>query len=261
MSEILKAVLVLGIMGGALGLILAIASKVFYVEVDERIEEITDALPGANCGGCGFAGCSMCAASIVQGGPITACHSCSQDTISQIAEIMGVEDVEIEKEVAYVRCTGNNGSFDKFSYIGIDDCVAAAKVGGLGARSCSYGCVGMGSCIKSCKFDAISIVDGVAKVDKEKCTGCMACVSVCPKNLIVMIPYDSHTAIPCASEDIDKETAAACRKGCIGCGDCTANCPKGAVHVEGNLAVIDYEACVGCTACSYICPRRLIQND
>ena len=178
--NILYAVLILTVLGGVFGLVLSIASKVFEVKSDPRLAEILDALPGANCGGCGYAGCAGCAAAILEGkAPVNACPSNTGEKTARIAAIMGVEVQPVERRVAFVRCAGGDRAGHKFDkYVGLTDCVAAMKVAGNGTLDCAYGCLGLGSCVKACKFDAIHInARGVAEVDREKCVCCMQCAA------------------------------------------------------------------------------------
>ena len=170
--NILYAVLILTVLGGVFGLVLSIASKVFEVKSDPRLAEILDSLPGANCGGCGYAGCAGCAAAILEGkAPVNACPSNTGEKTARIAAIMGVEVKPVERRVAFVRCAGGDRAGHKFDkYVGLTDCVAAMKVAGDGPLDCTFGCLGLGSCVKACKFDAIHINSrGVAEVDREKC--------------------------------------------------------------------------------------------
>lgn len=258
--NIVYAILVLGVMGGVFGLLLAIASKVFYVEKDERIEPVTEALPGANCGGCGFSGCAAYAQAIVEGkASIGLCAAGGSESADKIAKIMGVESVEMERQVATVMCRGNHAT-KKGLYEGIQDCAAAMRIAGNGPNLCSFGCLGFGNCVKACQQDAIHIVDGVAKVDHEKCIGCMACASACPRGVIQAVPYSQDVVVACSS----KEKGAALRKycdiGCIGCKLCEKTCPNGAIHVVDNLAQIDYSKCNSCSSCAAKCPRHLIAD-
>ena len=191
--NIFYAVLTLGALGGVFGLVLAVASKVFEVKTDPRLDLILDCLPGANCGGCGYPGCAGCAAAILaKEAPVNACPSCSGLQTSRIAAVMGVEVQTVERRVAFVRCNGGERAGHKFErYVGIEDCVAAMKVSGNGTLECSFGCLGRGTCVEACKFDAIHInARGVAEVDREKCTCCMQCAAVCPRNVIVSMPYE-----------------------------------------------------------------------
>ena len=260
MMNVIYAILVLGVMGGIFGLVLAIASKVFAVEQDERLEPVTEALPGANCGGCGYTGCGAYAQAIVEGtAPLGLCAAGGQESVEKIAAIMGMEAVKMERQVALVKCRGNHAS-KKGGYEGIADCAAASRILGNGPNYCSYGCLGFGNCVKACPEGAISIVDGVAKVDHEKCIGCMACKAACPRGSIEAVPYSQDIVVACSS----KEKGAALRKfcdiGCIGCKICEKTCPHDAIHVIDNLATIDYTKCVSCSACAEKCPRHLIAD-
>lgn len=260
MTNVIYAILVLGIMGGVFGLLLAVASKVFAVEKDERLEPVTEALPGANCGGCGYTGCAAYAEAIVAGtAPLGLCAAGGKESVDKIAQIMGMESVEMERKVAVVMCRGNHAS-KKGVYSGIQDCAAASRILGNGPNYCSYGCLGFGNCVKACPQGAISVVDGVAKVDHDKCIGCMACASACPRGIIKEVPYDQDIVVACSS----KEKGAALRKfcdiGCIGCKMCEKVCPHDAIHVVDNLASIDYSKCVSCGACAEKCPRHLIAD-
>ncbi len=270
MNEIWIAVAILGGMGLLFGLILAVAAKVFHVETDPRLEQLTEVLPGANCGGCGYAGCGGYAEAVLKGeAPIGKCASGGNAAAEKMAEIMGGQAENVERRVAFVRCSGYHGvtpegktlgAKAKGEYEGIPDCLAATKVAGRGPTVCKYGCLGFGNCTKVCKYDAIHIVDGIAKVDKEKCVGCMSCAAVCPRNLIVPVDPAWDVTIPCASLAKSAATIRGCTAGCIGCGQCQKICPKGAITVEKNLAVIDYEKCDHCGLCTTVCPKKLINN-
>lgn len=268
--EILIAIGILGGLGLLFGLILAIASKVFYVKTDPRLEQLTEALPGANCGGCGFAGCGAYAQAVLEGkAPVGKCVAGGNPTAQAMAQIMGVKAEEVTRQVALVRCAGYHGTDEngkptgskmKGSYEGIPDCLAATKVGGRGPLICKFGCLGFGNCTKVCQYDAIHIIDGVAKVDPEKCVGCMACAEVCPRNLIVPVDYGRYAVIACASKAKGAVTIRGCTAGCIGCGLCKKICPEGAIHVEQNLAYIDYKKCTNCGLCATVCPKHLIAS-
>ena len=260
MDNILNALTVLGVLVAVFGLILAIASKIFAVETDDRLEPITAALPGANCGGCGFAGCGAYAQAIIDGkAEIGLCAAGGNEASNKIAAIMGVEAVEVERTVALVRCRGYDRRIKGY-YEGLNDCLAATKVGGRGQIACKFGCLGFGNCVKACRFDAIHIEDGVAMVDREKCTGCMSCAAVCPRNLIVSMPYKNEMYVSCASTARPKISAKVCNNGCIACRKCEKICHVGAISIVNNVAVIDYDKCVSCGLCSTACPKHIIRD-
>ena len=271
MDSILIAVGVLGALGLVFGLVLAIASKVFYVKTDPRLDQLNECLPGANCGGCGYAGCGGYAEAVLKGeAAIGLCASGGNECAERMAEIMGVKAEKVARKVALVRCSGYKGVDEngkltgakmKGEYEGIADCLAATKVAGRGPLICKFGCLGFGNCTKACKYDAIHIVDGIAKVDQEKCVGCMQCAAACPRNLIVPVEYGKHVVIACASTAKGAVTIRGCSSGCIGCGLCQKICPNGAITVEQNLATIDYSKCTSCGLCATVCPKKLIANN
>lgn len=266
--EIVIAIAILGGLGLIFGLVLAGASKLFYVETDPRLGKLTEALPGANCGGCGYSGCAAYAQAVLEGkAAIGLCASGGNDSAVAMAEIMGVKAEKVARRVALVRCSGAKvaddegnmgGSKLKGIYEGPKDCMAATKVAGRGPLACKYGCLGFGNCTKACKYDAIHVVNSVAVVDKEKCVGCMSCAAQCPRGLIVPVDYNNRTIIACASRAKGAVTVRGCSSGCIGCGLCQKNCPNGAIKVDRNLATIDYSKCISCGICAEVCPKHLI---
>ena len=269
MTDILIAIGILGGLGLVFGLVLAAASKVFYVEVDPRLEKLNECLPGANCGGCGYPGCSGYAEAVLSGeAPIGKCASGGTECANAMAAIMGVEAGEMVRMVALVRCSGyrtfdkdgnqTHGAKMKGNYEGFKDCLAASKVGGRGPISCKYGCLGFGSCTKACKYGAIKVVNGIAKVDREKCVGCMSCVKACPRGIITAVPYEKTTLVPCLSTAKGAVTTRSCSAGCIGCGLCKKICPENAISVVNGLAVIDYDKCISCGLCATVCPKKVI---
>ncbi len=261
-TGIVTATAIVGGVGILIAIFLSIFGNIFKVEVDEREAAIEEALPGNNCGGCGFPGCSGLAAAIVKGeAPVNGCPVGGAPVAEKVAEIMGVEAEAGEKKVAFVKCHGTC-ELTKFNYeyIGIKDCRMVSFVPSGGPKSCEYGCSGLGSCVGVCQFDAISIKDGVAVVDKEKCTACGKCIEICPKHLIELIPYNAKYAVACSSKDKGPDVMKKCQTGCIGCGICQKNCPKEAVEVKDFLAHIDQEKCVGCSICFQKCPKKIIEK-
>ena len=259
MITVLYAVAVLGILGALFGGILAYASKVFAVETDPRQEAIVEALPGANCGGCGYAGCSNYAEAVVKNGaPCNKCAPGGSVAAEKIAAVMGVAVEHSEPMVAFVQCSGGNRAATKYNYSGIDDCAADYASLGNGMHYCVSGCLGHGNCVKACKFDAIHVVNGVAVVDREACKGCEACKNACPKGMITMIPYSAKFVVPCHNPDKGSVTRKFCEIGCMGCKLCEKKCPHDAIHVDHNLASIDYSKCQHCGVCYDVCPRNLI---
>lgn len=258
---IIKALLVLGIMGGVFGAVLAIASKIFYVEVDPKQEQVRECLAGANCGGCGYPGCDGYAAAVAAGeAPVNKCVAGGAAAAEQIAAIMGVAAGEATKMVAFVPCSGVEGKASKrFNYTGPQNCQAAMLFGGKSNMDCRFACIGLGNCANACQFGAMSIVDGVAKVNREQCVGCGACVDACPKKIVKLVPYDQHVLVACSSCDKGAAVMKICDEGCIGCMKCQRECPADAIVIKDNLARIDVSKCVQCGHCSDICPRHIIK--
>ena len=261
-TAIIIAVATVGGVGLLISVFLSIFGNIFKVEVDEREQAVLSELPGNNCGGCGYAGCANLAEAIAKGeAPVNACPVGGAAVAEKVAAIMGLDASAGQKMVAYVKCAG---TCDKaglaYNYSGINDCVMAAGVPGGGPKSCDYGCMGMGSCVKACQFDAIHVIDGIAFVDKEKCTSCGQCIKTCPKNLIELIPYDAEYVVSCSSKDKGPQVMKVCNTGCIGCGICAKNCPVSAVTVTDFVAHIDQEKCTGCGACAQKCPKKVILN-
>ena len=262
MTTILYSILVLGILGGVFGAILAIASKIFYVEVDPKQEAVRACLAGANCGGCGYPGCDGYAAAVAAGdAPTNRCVAAGPEAAEKIAAIMGVDGGAAEKMVAFVPCSGTEGHAQpRFNYSGPKDCRAAMLFGGKSNKTCTFACIGLGTCTYACQFGAIRVVDGVAKVDRSKCVGCGACADVCPKSIIKLLPASQKILPVCSNKDKGAAVMKMCDFGCIGCMRCQRECPAGAVTVTDSLAVIDPEKCTNCGHCAEICPRKIIHT-
>ena len=239
---ILEGIAVLGIMGAVFGALLAFAAKIFHVEVDPKQEAVRECLAGANCGGCGYPGCDGYAAAVAAGqAPV------------------GVSAGAEEKMVAFVPCSGAEGvAVKRFNYKGPQDCQAAMLFGGKSNKECRFACIGLGNCARACKFGAMHIVNGVAKVDRDKCVGCMACADACPKKIIEKVPYKQAVLVGCRNQDKGAVTRKICDVGCIGCMKCQRECPAEAIKIENFVSTIDYDKCVGCGHCADICPRGII---
>lgn len=259
MAIIIAAAVVAGT-GIVIGLILGVADMKLHVDVDEKEIEVLGVLPGNNCGGCGFPGCSGLANAIAKGeAPVNQCPVGGAPVASKIAAIMGVDAGAADKKVAFVHCNGDcEKASEKYEYYGAPDCRIIDQTPGGGAKTCSYGCLGGGSCVEACNFDAIHVIDGVAFVDKEKCTACQACIKVCPRHLIDLVPYTANVIVACMSHDAGKDVNGYCKVGCIACKICEKNCPKDAIHVENNVASIDQDKCIGCGICAKKCPKKSI---
>ena len=239
---------------------MTVASKLFYVPVDETAAKIREKLAGANCGACGYAGCDDYANALAADHdiPCNKCAPAGAAAADAIASILGVAAVSAEPVVATVKCSGYNDTAKKaMDYQGLKTCNAVKDFFG-GPGECKFGCIGFGDCVKACAFDAIEICNGVAKVDKEKCTGCGACAAACPKKIIDLLPKTSRVYVGCSSLDPGKIVNQVCKTGCIACKMCEKECKFEAIKVEGNLAKIDPALCKNCGLCAKKCPKHII---
>ena len=263
MGMILSTVIVLAVVGLLMGLMLVTASEKFKVEVDPRETAVRECLPGNNCGACGYAGCDALAAAIAKGeAVVNACPVGGAAVGDRIAGVMGVAaGAEMEKKVAFVKCAGTCETHKpKCNYVGIETCEAAMTLPGKGIKACTYGCLGYGSCVAACQFNAIRVVDGLARVDRSKCVACGKCVAACPQKLIEILPDPSVYAVQCSNHEKGAFVKKLCAAGCIGCGLCVRQCEHDAVSLIGNVAHIDYTKCVGCGKCAEKCPVKVIRT-
>lgn len=241
--------------------LILLVNKFCAVEEDPRISQVSEKLSGANCGGCGFAGCADFAKALVEGRTtVSNCAATSAENKALISEILGVTAEAGEPTVAVVKCAGGfNETVKRFNYVGNAGCESINQCMG-GDKICAKGCLGGGSCVEACKFEAISVTDGVAKTDAKLCVACGACVKKCTKKIIELIPKRAKVYVACSSECRGKDVMSACKVGCIGCGLCAKACPNGAIEMVNNLPVINYAACTGCLACVNKCPRKIIRT-
>jgi len=257
--------IVLATLAGAFGILLAVADRFLRVHVDPRQAEIEEALPGVNCGSCGFPGCAGYAEALARGeAAANQCTPGGPEVAQLVAEIMGLEVADFVPKVAVVKCQGAcefTGS--RFRYVGEFDCRAAAATQ-YGQAACPYGCLGLGTCVRACPFDAMVLdaATGLPRVLEERCMACGTCAGVCPKNIIEILPKEQYVHVLCRNQDAGKRVRQTCKVGCIACKACEKACPVegSAIHVEGNLAAIDYAACTGCGKCVRACPVSAIGN-
>lgn len=241
MNEILITTLIIAGIGLVCGFALAVIARKFAVKEDPTVHAVEQALPGANCGGCGYAGCHAYAEAIVEEGvPINLCGPGGAHTVGVVGRIMGQEAEAPEPVMAFIRCGGDRGAAQRRSqYNGVTDCTAAHIVAG-GWKECQYGCLGFGSCARACDYGAVSIHNGLAVVDPALCTGCGQCVTRCPRNLIVMVPRSHNIHVRCASPEKGAVVRKLCTNGCIGCGLCVKFEGGVSMKMDGKLAHVDY---------------------
>lgn len=263
MNMILISIISVGGLATVFAIFLAIAHQKFKVEEDPRVERVIGQLPGINCGACGFASCRVLAEEVVaENVSVNSCVVGGDDTVQKIAEILGVESEAVQKKVAFLQCGARQGQRkEKANYRGVENCQAADIVMG-GELVCAYGCFGYGDCQAACPFDAISIKEGLPKIDVVRCTGCGNCVKACPRDLISLhvLNGEVHYRVICFSLDKGKKARLACERACIACGICVRVCPFDACEMKDNLAVIDQRNCQRCGVCAQRCPTQAIRE-
>lgn len=262
MNPILLAVIIVAGIGILAGLLLAVLSKIMAVPVDEKAQAIEEILPGANCGSCGFSGCSGYAAALSSGATTETglCNPGGSEVSAKIAEIMGLAAADITPMTAVVLCNGTDeNACKKMVYEGVESCKMASQLFG-GDKSCLYGCLGLGDCVARCPYNAIRICGGTAVVSPDLCRACKMCVSVCPKGIIELMPKDrAAAAVLCKNHDKGAQTMKDCKVGCIGCTKCVKTCENGAISMDKNVAHVDPEKCTACGNCVEACPKNAIK--
>ena len=258
-QQIFVPALIVGSVGLAFGIVLAYSSQAFAVHIDERITRVKDVLPGVNCGACGQTGCESFAEAAVAGRvKPDGCPVGGAKVAAKVSAILGIEVTNTDAFVARVACGGLAGcTRQKFNYEGMKSCTAAAALHN-GPKACAFGCLGFGDCVAACPFQAIVIVDGVAKIFEENCKACEKCVVACPKKLISMVPKEKHYLVNCKSPQKGPVVKKNCDVGCIGCGICVKKCPAHAITMTSFLAKIDPLLCTNCGECVTVCPTNAI---
>ena len=268
MNIFLIAVMVLGAIGLIASLVLYICSKKFAVYEDPRIAQVNDLLPGANCGGCGFPGCSGMANALVKGADAGSldgllCPVGGSETMGKVADLLGLAIAQGEPKVAVVRCNGSCEHRARIAeYVGLRTC-AAMHACGAGETACGFGCLGCGDCVSACQFDAIRMNSetGLPEVDEAKCTACGACTKACPRGIIELRKKGikgRRVYVSCVNKDKGPVAMKACKAACIGCKKCEKECPFGAITVGNNVSYIDYTKCRLCRKCVAVCPTKAI---
>lgn len=258
-TSILYAVGLLGGIGILAGLVLTFADSKFHVEVDEHEARVREAVSGANCGVCGYPGCDAFAAAVVRGeAPVNGCLPGGAKAAEALAEIMGLNAEAQERMVARVLCQGQNDVVKvRYAYTGYQSCRLAAQMSGS-PNMCHVSCLGLGDCVRMCKFDALRIENGLATIDEEKCTACGLCVGVCPHNVIKVMPQSASVLVKCRNTQPGRAAREACQAACIGCKRCEKACQHDAIHVVDNCATIDMDKCTRCGDCVAVCPTKCI---
>lgn len=258
--DILIAVIIVTAIGLVAGITLVLVAKYFGVPDDVKFNAVRECLPGANCGACGYAGCDGYAKAL-SSDPTVKTNLCipgGDSCAAEIAAVLGVPAADVIEQVAVVHCNGDCDNAPlAANFEGTHSCKAAKQVYG-GPRACAFGCLGFGDCVAVCQYDAIRVINGVAVVDPKRCTGCGLCAKACPNSIISITDALRTVHVKCSNKEKGAVARKQCKVACIGCMKCEKTCPHDAVHVENNLARIDYEKCTSCGECAAVCPTGAI---
>lgn len=265
-----NAVIGLSIIAALLGIVLAVTSEKLKTEKDPKVTAVAEALPGINCGACGYLGCDAFAEAVVKGEvSIDKCSPAKGTSdVKIISEILGMQyyfknEGNEGREVPQLLCSGGDANCrNQFEYGGVEDCKAAARFYG-GYRACSYGCLGLGTCERVCSFNVITIDSNrLPEIDYNLCMGCGKCVEDCPQDVLKMVSVKNLVHVRCINLDKGNDAKEQCSSACIKCGECENRCPEDAIKVRsydgGSVADIDYEKCTNCGACVEACPVNVI---
>ena len=266
-TTVIWTIAIISILGMILAFVLWLIAEKFKVIEDPRIDEVEKVMPGANCGGCGFAGCRAFAEAAVKATDLEGnyCPVGGNDVMARVASILGYEVKAKAPTVAVVRCNGSCSNRQTVNvYDGVKTCKVKASLYS-GDTGCSFGCLGCGDCVAACKFGALSMdpATGLPVVDEEKCTACGACVKACPKQIIEIRnkgPRGMRMFVSCVNKDKGPSARKACSAACIGCGICVKTCTHDAIVLENNVAWIDPAKCKLCRECEAMCPTGAIHG-
>ena len=262
----IMAVVIMTCVGIVFGFVLALADKKFAMEENPLIGEVKEALPQGQCGACGFAGCAKYAEAVVLDPdvPPNLCVPGKAEVAAVVAKLTGKVAEATEPKYAHIKCRGGNGIAKMaFEYKGVHDC-AAAKLVQQGPKTCKFGCLGFGNCVRACPFNAMSMgPNGLPVVDRKMCTGCGKCANTCPNHVIELLPMSAKVSVSCSSTDFGAVAMKNCKALCIGCGSCMRNCSlkeEEGVKVVDHLAIVNQDVCHHCTnaTCLTKCPTGAI---
>ena len=263
---VIASVITLFCIGVTASAILGVASRVFYVEEDPRIEAVIEALPGSNCGGCGYAGCASYAEAVLKNPEVPAnlCVAGNDKTIQDVGALTGKAAEACAPRMSFRRCAKTEGVMkQRFTYGGVASCAAAALMED-GTDQCTYSCLGLADCLRACPFDAIVMKEGMATIIVDRCVACGKCIPACPRNVLELVPHAHRVMIFCGTQNKGKAAMDSCSVGCINCNACIRKCPAQAISTQDGRISVDHAACLAYGAecdevCTDVCPRNILR--